>query len=217
MNRWPWLLPPTAAWIGWMLVAVMLGTIVASTGYAQEEFFMPVEQFARFKNRADANGSGSCVQASMSIAGAHHGVPAAEYLLHGHPDYGPAVLGGSWPERVERYCKERSIPIYNIEGSQSIEYICWALDNGAYAVITYGHAHMINAIGISPDHQTFWIIDNNYPREIRQVSRQTFISEHRSFAGGWCVLLKTFGPPPWELPEPRLPADSNFERGGIDK
>jgi len=186
-----------------LYLAILLLCVVAVPLHAQHDFFMPRQQFERFKNRADpTNGEGSCVQASMSMAGAHHGVAPAEYLLHGHPKYGPAVLGGSWPDRVERYCEERRIPVYNVEGSQSVDWIDWALQRGCYAVITYGHAHMIVAVGISEDGRWYYICDNNYPGEIRKVSRSTFVSEHRSFSGGWCVILKTCGPPPWALAEP---------------
>lgn len=181
-------------------VVLTLAVLLGGVALAQHDFFMPVEQFARFKNIPDAKGSGSCVQASLSMCGAHHGMPAAEFLLV-QSEYGPPELGGSWPERVERYAQKRGMPIWNVEGSQSVEWIAWALRRGAYVGITYGQAHMIAAVGISADGQQFYVCDNNYPTEIRKVTRDVFVREHRTYGGGWCVILKTFGPPPWTNPK----------------
>jgi hypothetical protein len=163
-------------------------------------YWMPTELFARFKNRPDAAGRGSCVQASMSMQGSHHHEPACEYLLEGHPQYGPAILGGSWPGRVIEYCRDRHIPIFSVEGTDTIRWIEWALQTKRYAAITYGRAHMICAVGISPDGETFYICDNNFPSEIRAVSRKVFVGEHRGYEGGWTVILDTVGPPPWVIP-----------------
>jgi hypothetical protein len=164
-------------------------------------FLMPKQEFARFKNRPDPkNGEGSCVQASMSMCGNHAGIPAAELLLV-KSRYGDPVLGGSWPQRVQDYCRDRKIPIWNVEGAQGLDWIEWQLRRGGYAAITYGVAHMITAVGVSDDGESFWIVDNNYPTECREVSRSVFVREHRRFGGGWAVILKTPGPPPWVLPD----------------
>lgn len=182
----------------WRLLAILM--LLAAPVLAQHEFFMPREQFERFKNRVGPKGEGSCVQASISMCGAHHGLPPAELLLVDSP-YGPAELDGSWPERVERYAASRGMPIWNVEGAQTIEWIEWALDRGCYAAITYGDRHMICAVGRRGN--DFYICDNNYPSEIRRVSREVFLREHRHHGGGWCVILKTAGPPPWTMA--RLP------------
>jgi len=177
--------------------------LVCASAPAQHAFFLPEHQRARFRNRADPrDGSGSCVQASMAEAGCHHGIPQAEYLLHGHPEHGPPVLGGSWPDRVTDYCRARKIPIWNVEGSQTVAWIFWALDRGLHVPISYGHAHMICAVGISDDFQWVYIWDNNFPTEVRKVSRRVFIREHRVFGGGWCVVYQVCGPPPWAIAAP---------------
>lgn len=161
------------------------------------EWRMPTAEFVRFRNVADpTDGSGSCVQASLSMCGAHHGIPAAETLLIDSP-YGPAELGGSFPRRVKDYCQRRGILIYSIEGTQTVEWIVWALQRGCFVGITYGRAHMICAVAVAEDGSWFEIVDNNYPEEVRRVDRKTFVHEHRVHGGGWCVILDTPGPPCW--------------------
>jgi hypothetical protein len=182
-----------------VVLAVLAATVSPPVAHAQSAFLMPRAQFERFQNRADAQGSGSCVQASLAMCGAHHAVAAAESLLVDSP-HGPAVLGGSWPERVERYCRQRGIAAFNVEGGATIDWIDWALTTGRYAAITYGTAHMITAVGFGGA-GTYLIVDNNYPGEVRRVRRETFLREHRRYGGGWCVILDTPGPPPWTLPQ----------------
>jgi len=179
-------------------ILVFACTLLASAN----EWRMPQAQFERFRNIPDPkDGSGSCVQASLSMCGAHHGVPQAEFLLV-DSEYGPAELGGSWPERVVRYSQKRGMAIYSIEGSDSVEWIEWALLRGCYVGITYGQAHMICAVACGEQGEWFEIVDNNYPSEVRRVDRDTFIREHRLHGGGWCVILDTAGPPPWANAQP---------------
>lgn len=163
------------------------------------EYAMPPEVYALYENRRGPKGQGSCVWASNAMGGAHHDVRPAESLLR-DSQYGPAVGDGAWPERVERVFRQRGIAAWNVEGTESIKWIEWGLKTGRHVAITYGKAHMIVAVGISPDRRTFLICDNNYPTEIRRVSRDVFVREHRAFGGGWCVVLKTEGPPPWARP-----------------
>lgn len=166
--------------------------MLTSTAFGQ---YVPAEQRERFRNP-----DGSCVQCAIAIAGVHHSLPAAEFLLW-DSEYGPAVRGGAWPERVESYCKERKIPIYNVEGSQSIQWIDWALQTGRYAAVTFGIAHMITAVGISPDGQEYYVVDNNTPTKVDKVSREQFIWQHRRYGGGWCVILDGTIPTPWTAPQ----------------
>ena len=162
---------------------------------AGRAYIMPPEIFANYKNRRGPKGEGSCVWASNAMAGAHACVPAVESLLR-DPNFGD----GAWPERVEREFRSRGIKAWNVEGSETMPWIEWALKTGRYAAVTYGDAHMICAVGMSPDGRQFFVVDNNYPTEVRAVSRETFIREHRGHAGGWCVILDTQGPPPWIRP-----------------
>jgi hypothetical protein len=179
----------------------MLQLIILSAVVLGQENYVPADQRERMRNP-----DGSCVQCSIAIAGIHHNIPAAEFLLW-NSQYGPAVRGGSWPERVEAFCKDRKIPIYNVEGTQTIQWIDWALQTGRYAAVTYGIAHMITAVGISDDGQYYYLVDNNTPSRIDKVSRTKFIWEHRRYGGGWCVILNGPVPAPWVAPsqeEPRI-------------
>jgi len=165
-------------------------------------YLMPRRLFVRCKNRPDPrNGQGSCVQASLAMAGAHGGNKAMEHLLERWTDpegkVWEPVLGGSWPERVARYAKERRIPIVNVEGPMSVAAIEACLRTGRYCGITYGPAHMVCAVGMLPDASIFYIVDNNYPDEVRGVSRDTFVQEHRGYSGGWAAYLAGSSPPPW--------------------
>lgn len=183
------------------IVPVLILAALVAQALGQHAFFMPAEQFARFRNRRGPKGEGSCVQASIAAAGAHHGMPEAEWLLEPSA-YGPPELDGSWPDRTARYAATRRMPIWNIEGAQTLQWIEWALRRGCYVSITYGAAHMINAVGISPDGQTVYLWDNNVPTEIRPVPIEVFVREHRSYGGGWAVILQTVAPPPWQTARP---------------
>ena len=163
-------------------------------------YVMPAGIYSLYENRRGPKGQGSCVWASNAMAGAHHDVRSAESLLR-QSEYGPPIGDGAWPGRVERVFKERGIPAWNIEGTDTIKWIEWGLKTGRHVPITYGTAHMICAVGISPDKQTFYIVDNNYPSEVRAVKRDVFVREHRGYAGGWCVIFQTQGPPPWVRPD----------------
>lgn len=174
--------------------AVLALTVAVCAG---NEWRMPQAQFERFKNIEDPrDGSGSCVQASLSMVGAHHGIAAFEFLLVNSP-YGPAETGGSTPSRVVRYARQRGVAIYSVEGSETIQWIEWALLRGCYVGITYGQAHMITAIACGEQGEWFEVVDNNFPSEVRRVDRDIFIREHRIHGGGWCVIPQTPGPAPW--------------------
>lgn len=175
---------------------------VAVAGQAQDNAYLaPPALLANYKNRVHpTTRQGSCVQASISMCGLHHGVDGAECLLRNDPTHGPAELGGSFPSRTAAYMAKRQIPIFNVEGSQTMPWIEWALRNGRYAAVTYGQAHMIIASGISADGSRVQIVDNNYPTEPRWVTRDVFLREHRGYAGGWTTILDTHAPSPWMLP-----------------
>lgn len=187
-----------------MLFRVLIGLLILATSAAANPWLMPDAQFARFKNRRGPKGEGSCVYASNSMAGAHHGIPGAEMFLEpwsGHP----ACMDGSWPDRFVRDCQERRIDAWSIEGPETLDWIVWALDSrGCYVGITYGVGHMLTAVGYDRKTGHVEIRDNNYPLESRMVDWATFVREHRRHGGGWCTILKTQGPPPWAAAEPAI-------------
>jgi hypothetical protein len=188
-----------------MKLYLFIFIFLCSSVFATDAFLMPTNQFTRFKNRLGPKGEGSCVWVSIAAQGAHANNPNAEYIIsdniRGKPSpYGPANLDGSWPERVGRAASQRKLSIYNVEGPSTIEWIDWHLRRGGYASITYGVGHMLNAVGITKN--GYLLNDNNYPTEIREVSREVFIREHRLHGGGWTVILVGDAPPPWKMAKP---------------
>jgi len=156
---------------------------------------VPAEQRQRFRNP-----DGSCVQCSMCMSGVDHDVPAAEFLLEGHPEYGPPVRGGSWPSRVREYCQERGIEAWHVEGD-TMPWIDWALRTGRPVVCTLNRAHMQWLAGASADLQTLYVVDNNSPQQVDEWTRARFIQQHTIHDGGWCVIFKGPRPTPWVAPE----------------
>lgn len=156
---------------------------------------VPADQRQRFRNP-----DGSCVQCSIGMMGVDQNVPAAEMLLW-QSEFGPPVRGGSWPERTRRYCAERNIAAFHVEGANTIPWIEWALMNGRSAAITLTPAHMQWVTGMSADAQTFYVVDNNSPTRIDAWPRQRFIQQHQIHGGGWAVILDTPARVPWAAPQ----------------
>jgi hypothetical protein len=178
-----------------LLTIVLLLLALPVSAQQQIEYnLVPTDQRTRMRNP-----DGSCVQCSIAIAGVHHNIPSAEFLLV-DSEYGRKVRGGSYPSRVEGYCRERKIDIWNIEGSQSMQWIEWALSTGRYVALTFGRAHMQTAVGMSADRQTFFVVDNNSPQRVDTYTRDRFLQLHRTHGGGWCVILKGPVPAPWQAP-----------------
>jgi hypothetical protein len=173
---------------------------VADTRAAIAAMVPPVDCRERYRNRPDAAGAGSCVQASLGYCGLVLNVDALATLLE-NSEYGPPVLGGSWPERVKEYCAQRRVDIVSVEGQPTVAAIEQAALNGRPVAITYGDSHMIVCLGVSDEGHTFWLWDNNDPTaNPRPVDRQTFERQHRATGGGWCVIPIAAAPAPWVPP-----------------
>lgn len=183
----------------------------------QAAYLVPADQRARFHNP-----DGSCVQLAIALAGVHHANLNAEMLLW-PSEFGPAVRGGSWPSRVEQYAASRGLAVHNIT-SNTMPWIEWALSTGRYAAIGFDFNHFQTAVGMEPDRQTFYVVDNNSPSRVQVVTRASFIARHRA-SGEWCVIVKGPAPPAWvgpkyaewwkdatPLPKPdnRRPVDGNL-------
>lgn len=157
---------------------------------------LPSDQRARYRNP-----DGSCVQCSIGMCGVAQAVPAAEWLLW-DSQYGTRVRGGSDPDRVKRYCDARLIPAYNIFGREAWPWLCWALENGRPAAITWGSRHMITAMGATfnaagriDQQSAIAICDNNSPTRVSWVPVPQFRRNFEAFgSSGWVVILRT--PPP---------------------
>ncbi len=142
------------------------------------------------------NTDGSCAHCSIGLIGADQNVPAAAWLLW-DSEYGRAVRGAGWPTQVRTYCRARGIDPWIVEGTsrETMPWIEWALRTGRGAAVTWNPGHMIAAVGISPRGQWIAVWDNNQPRAIRWVSRQTFLAKHGAQRHGgmyyqaWAVIL----------------------------
>ncbi len=141
------------------------------------------------------NPDGSCVQCSIGMCGIWQNVPEAYTLLWDTP-YGSAVRGGSSPSRVEAYADRRQIPIYNVTGSPTWEWMKWAANTGRFAAIGAGRAHFQTLYGYDPASSTWYVCNNNSTRRIDSYSQRDFERLHLA-SGEWCVILdRPPSPPP---------------------
>ena len=146
---------------------------------------LPEDQRVRYRNP-----DGSCVQCSIGMCGCWRSNQAAARLLH-NSEYGPAVRGGSGPERVARYCQERQIAVWNITGPATTDWVLWSLHTGRGAAVLYGSNHFVTAVGYRPHTQEVAICDNNSPTRIQWMTLGEFKRRHLAWGGqGWTVILK---------------------------
>ena len=176
---------------GMLLKVVILASVARGPLQAGElAIDLPEDQRVRFHNP-----DGSCVQCSIGMHGCWLSIPAAEMLLW-DTEYGPRERGGSGPERVARYCRERNLPVHNITGPGTVDWIVWSLVTGRGAAVLYGGNHFVTAVGWRPQTQEIAICDNNSPTRIQWMPLSTFKSRHLSWSGqGWCVILKSASAP----------------------
>ncbi len=143
------------------------------------------------------NPDGSCVQCSIGMVGVWQNCPQATTLLW-NTDYGSAVRGGSGPSRVEAYADKRKIPIYNVTGESTWEWMKWAARNGRMVAIGCFSSHFQTLCWHNPETNTWFVCNNNSPKKIDEYTWAEFKSHHLR-SGQWVVLLKT--PPPPPLPQ----------------
>lgn len=140
----------------------------------------PIRQWYR-------NPDGSCVQCSIGMCGIDQNVPAASTLLW-DTEYGPRERGGSGPSRVASYAKKRGIKIYNVTGSETIEWMKWACRTGRGAAIGAGSSHFQTLMGHDPRTNTWYVCNNNSPQRIDVYSDAGFRRLHAA-SGPWVVIL----------------------------
>lgn len=140
------------------------------------------------------NPDGSCVQCSIGMCGIWQNVPEAYTLLWDTP-YGSAVRGGSSPSRVEAYADRRQIPIYNVTGRPTWDWMRWAAITGRFAAIGAGRAHFQTLYGFDPQTDTWYVCNNNSTRKIDAYSKSSFERLHLA-SGEWCVILDRPPVPP---------------------
>jgi hypothetical protein len=170
--------------VGFSALLVMLrGCSVSAaeppaTAYRAE---IPVEIRELFRNP-----DGSCVQCSNGMAGWQINVPQLTLLLW-NSEYGPAVRGGSSPSRVENYCNQRGIKVYNVTGSGTWDFMRWAAKTGRFCAIGAGSRHFQFLYGWDPQTNRWYVCNNNSPQRIDEYSWTGFQKLHRS-SGEWVVV-----------------------------
>lgn len=174
--------------VGSWLVAV--AAMVALTPLIAAEFQceVPAEQRRWYRNP-----DGSCVQCSIGMSGVHMNVPSA-YTLLWDTEYGHKERGGSYPSRVSNYAKARGIPIYNVTGSATWEWMRWAARTHRYAAIGAGSAHFQSLWGWETDGNRWFVCNNNSPSKIDEYSWAGFQRLHRA-SGEWIVVIDKQPPP----------------------
>ena len=146
------------------------------------------------------NPDGSCVQCSIGMAGAHCNDLNAACLLW-DTEYGPAVRGGSWPSRVESYCRQRGIRCWSVTGAtvdDTWPWLEWAARTGRFAAIGAGEAHFQTLYGYDPVAREWLVCNNNSTDRIDRYSEWAFRDLHQR-SGPWVVILERPSSPAPEL------------------
>lgn len=145
---------------------------------------LPAEVRAWYRNP-----DGSCVQCSIGMCGADQNCRAAASLLWSS-EFGPAVRGGSNPQRVAAYCNDprRAIEAFNITGEQTFAWMAWACRNGRGAAIGAGTRHFQTLYGHNPERGLWAVCNNNSTSKIDIYSDEGFRRLHLA-SGRWCVVL----------------------------
>lgn len=183
--------PAIAALLTLAALAAPAAATDEQTAPTQHTMALPSEQRQWYRNP-----DGSCVQCSIGMCGVWQNIPQA-YTLLWDTTYGPAVRGGSNPSRVEAYADRRNIPIYNVTGRPTFEWMKWAAKTGRFAAIGAGTAHFQTLYAYDPDRQEWYVCNNNSPRTIDAYTQPQFERLHLA-SGQWIVILDAppAAPPP---------------------
>lgn len=172
------------------LAIVSAGSLVQ----AQDQLKFPGEVCGWYVNL-----DGSCVQCSIGMCGTYQNCPQAATLLEDTP-YGPRVRGGSGPARVESYADRRGIPLYNVTGSNTWDWMKWAAKTGRMSAIGCFGRHFQTLLWYdpTPGEPRPWCVRNNWRGTTDQTARYTEseFRRHHLSSGQWVVVLKTPPPPP---------------------
>ncbi len=136
------------------------------------------------------------------MCGLHQNVHAATYALYTTNEYGKAWRGGCYPSRMEAFADARGIPIYNVTGDSTYEWMKWASRTGRMCAIGCFSAHFQTLLWWNPDpaDPKPWKIKNNWGVEGKYNVRNWYALSDAEFrrqheaSGKWVVILK--GPPP---------------------
>jgi hypothetical protein len=181
--------------IRFLIALVMVSAAVPCFGQVSSQMQLPPEVRNWYRNP-----DGSCVQCSIGMCGAWTQTPQATTLLW-DTEYGSAVRGGSWPQRVSQYSQARQIPIYNVTGKTTWDWMRWAAKTGRYAAIGAGSAHFQTLYGWDDNNtpsnlsdDTWYVCNNNSPKQIDRYTWAQFQRLHLA-SGQWVVVLDTPGQP----------------------
>jgi hypothetical protein len=179
-----------------LLAAILLAVSIPVADAREDRMQLPDQVRAWYRNP-----DGSCVQCSLGMCGCWSGVPEFACLLW-DTDYGPKVRGGSWPQRVSGYASRLQVPIWNVTGSTTWEWMRWAGKTGRFAAIGAGGNHFQTLYGYddndTPDDldDDVWLVCNN--NSTHKIDRYTWSQFRRLHlaSGQWVVILDAPGQPP---------------------
>lgn len=143
------------------------------------------------------NTDGSCVQCSNSLVGMWMCDFNQATLLFS-TEYGRAERGGSGPDRVARYCRDRGIEVYNVTGRSFADtkpWMDWAAKTGRFAAVGCFGSHFQTLYGRDFANNK-WIILNNWSGLFDTpyvYTEEQFRRQHEA-SGAWIVIPKR--PPP---------------------
>lgn len=120
------------------------------------------------------------------------------YTLLWDTEYGPKVRGGSGPNRVEAYADRRQIPIYNVTGANTWEWMRWAARTRRMAAIGAGGSHFQTLYGWEPSRNVWYVCNNNSTSRVDEYSWESFRRLHLA-SGQWIVVIDR--PPPAPVPQ----------------
>lgn len=143
------------------------------------------------------NPDGSCVQCSIGMCGIWQNEPAAATLLW-DTQYGARVRGGSGPNRVEAYADRRQIPVYNVTGSNTWDWMRWAARTRRMAAIGAGGSHFQTLYGWDPSKNHWYLCNNNSTHKVDEYTWEEFRRLHLA-SGQWIVVIDR--PPPAPVPQ----------------
>lgn len=201
--------------LGLLLVGVLSLASLAGVGLAgpakvskepidpetQREVMLDLPASQHLKNVRGKRGEGCCVWASSDMM--------ARWM-----NFGPMIgvlqdrLGGGYPQLVDVTIARRA-PGFRAyaqaEGAKSVELMDWAVRTGRIPCVTYGYSermgrgpHMVILVHLDPAGGTTpraCVVDNNYPGTWEWMSREDFLTRHRTF-GAWSYSLTISPPPP---------------------
>lgn len=147
----------------------------------------------RWKNWADAKGSGSCVIASTCSALEWANRPQLAEKFR------KAYAGGQTETSIIKKWRENNIPYIATlrdEDHGDPDFLQWASDTRRAAIIWYFPNHCVTFCGFSrwEGREVAWLLDNNRKERFIPIPKDQFISEWRGYGGFAAVPLLTPAP-----------------------